>query len=389
MKKKLLSFLMLAVMVLTLVTGCGSSNGSESQTTGDQAANTETGEAYHIAIVTPTLSISEDEYRAGEEMAKKYPDIVKHLTLPENFSEEIETGISTIVSAADDPLMKAVIIASGQSGLIPAMQQIKEKNPEILTISAAIYDETDQMAENIDLNLDTDQIKRGSEIAQKAYDMGAKTFIHYSFPTHLSKPLISGRKDAMKAKAEELGMTWVEVETPDPQTGDSREAMQQFLREDIPRQIEKYGPDTNIFGTNCPMYDVIIDEAFKLKYMVAEQCCPTPTQAYPTVLGLEISEEDSTNWEKLNQMITEKAAAADMTGRLSGWPMSTSVFLPEMATYIAMEYIEDNGYNYCDTANLQALAKEKFGYDVEFAPIDYEGTSYDNYIGFIMESIYY
>ena len=31
-------------------------------------------------------------------------------------------------------------------------------------------------------------------------------------------------------------------------------------------KIEKYGPDTNIFGTNCPMYDVILDEAFKLKF---------------------------------------------------------------------------------------------------------------------------
>jgi hypothetical protein len=36
-------------------------------------------------------------------MAKKYPDIVKHITLPENFSTEIETGISQIISLADDP----------------------------------------------------------------------------------------------------------------------------------------------------------------------------------------------------------------------------------------------------------------------------------------------
>ena len=48
------------------------------------------------------------------------------------------------------------------------------------------------------------------------------------------------------------------------------------------------------------MYDVIIDEAFKLKFMVTEQCCPTPLQAYLTVLGLEISEEDAWNFEKVN-----------------------------------------------------------------------------------------
>lgn len=64
-------------------------------------------------------------------------------------------------------------------------------------------------------------------------------------------------------------------------------------------KIEKYGPDTNIFGTNCPMYDVILDEAFKLKFIVAEQCCPTPTQAYPTVLNLEITPEDLGDYTKL------------------------------------------------------------------------------------------
>ena len=61
----------------------------------------------------------------------KIPGMVKHITLPENFETELETCISTVVSQSDDPLMKAIIVASGQSGLIPAFQQIKEKRPDI------------------------------------------------------------------------------------------------------------------------------------------------------------------------------------------------------------------------------------------------------------------
>ena len=64
---------------------------------------------------------SEDEFRAADMMAKKYPEIVKHITLPENFSTEIETGLSQITSA-DDPQMKAIIVISGQAGLLPALQ---------------------------------------------------------------------------------------------------------------------------------------------------------------------------------------------------------------------------------------------------------------------------
>lgn len=375
--KKLLSVLLSTIMMVTFLTGCTQSGGKEASK-----------DEYHIAIVTPTLSTSEDEYRAGEEMAKKYPEIVKHLTLPENFEEEIETCISTIVSAADDPLMKAVVVASGQSGLIPAFQQIKEKNPDILTITAPIFDEPEMMSEYIDLNLDTNWLERGRTIVEKANKMGAKTFVHYSFPTHLSKPLISARKDKMKETCEKLGMKFVEVVTPDPQTGDSVEAMQQFLQEDIPRQIKKYGKDTNIFGSNCPMYDVIIKEALNLKYIVAEQCCPTPTQAYPTVLGLEISEEDQTNFDKINEMITEKVDAAGMKGRLSGWPISVTVYMPEFAVEVAKEVIE-NDFDYKDATKLNELTKEKFGVEVDYTKLEDKGKNFDNYFVMLMESIFY
>ena len=121
-----------------------------------------------------------------------------------------------------------------------------------------------------------------------------------------------------------------------------------------------------MFGTNCPMYDVIIDEAFKQKFMVAEQCCPTPLQAYPTVLGLEISEEDAWNFDKVNNMISEKAAAAGMTGRLGGWPMPATVFLPQYAVELAMKMIEDPGFDYKDVKQLNQFALDVFGYEVSF-----------------------
>jgi len=190
----------------------------------------------------------------------------------------------------------------------------------------------------------------------------------------------------MKETAEKLGLEFVEVSTPDPQTGNGPGAMQQFLREDVPRQIEKYGVETNIFGTNCPMYDVIIDEALKLKFMVAEQCCPTPTQAYPTVMNLEISEEDAGDFDKINEMITAKAAEADMTGKLSGWPVPVTVFVPEYAVELAKKMIEDESFDHKNLENLEAFSKEVFGVTVEFNLLKPE---LDNYFVLIMESIFY
>lgn len=379
--KKLISTLLAGVLMITAV-GCNSSTGGSTEPS--QAAAS----PGKIGIVTPSLSSSEDEYRAGENMVAKYPDRVKHISLPENEMVETETSISQITALADDPEMKAIVVVSGQSGLLPALQKVKEINPEIITLTAPIWDDPEMMSQYIDINLDTDWARRGITIVEKANEMGAKTFIHYSFPTHLAKESISKRKEMMKQTSEKLGMTFVEIVTPDPQTGDGPAAMQQFLREDIPRQIEKYGVDTNIFGSNCPMYDVIIDEALKLKFIVAEQCCPTPTQAFPTVMNLEIAKEDAGDFDKINEMIREKAAEADMTGRLSGWPIPATIFMPEYATELAIQMV-DNNLTKEDVMNkeyLDNLGAEVFGVGVDFEPMR---ADIDNYYMMIMESIYY
>lgn len=377
MFKKILALGLSLCMMIGAV-GC-SGGGSEDASAGDD---------FKVGIVTPTLSVSEDEYRGAENMVEKYPGRVEHITLPENFNTEIENAISQIVSLADDEKMKAIVVVSGQSGLLPALQQVKEKRPDIITITAPIWDDPDMMSQYVDVNLDANWAKRGETIVTLAKEMGCKTFIHYSFPTHLSKESVATRRDKMKETCEKEGLEFVEVMTPDPQTGQGVAAMQQFLREDIPRQIEKYGTDTNIFGSNCPMYDVILDEALKLKFCVAEQCCPTPTQAYPTVLNLEIAEEDSQNYDKMNEMISEKVDAQGMKGRLGGWPMPMTVFLPEYAVELGMEMVS-KGLTKEDVSNseyLQNFAKEKFDIDTQFEKLK---DNTDNYQLMVMDQIVY
>ena len=297
MRKKFLSTMLAAAVAATALSSCGaketaattaaettaakadeetkSAETTEAETT---AAETEAAEeSYKIGIVTPTVTVSEDEFRGAQEMVQKYPDLVVHKTLPENFATDKEGCISVVTSLADDPEMKYIIFDNGMEGIVPAFQTIREKRPDIVTM-VTCNDDPALLNEYVDIAITTDWNRRGETIATKAHDMGAKTLIHYSFPTHMASESKVVRRDRMKETCEKLGMEFVEITTPDPQTGNGTAPMLQFLREDIPRQIEKYGPDTNIFGTNCPMYDVILDEAFKLKFIVAEQCCPTPTQ---------------------------------------------------------------------------------------------------------------
>jgi hypothetical protein len=340
---------------------------------------------YKIGIVTPTLSASEDEFRGAILVANKYPGMIKHLVLPGNYSEEQETAITQILSLGDDPEIKAIVICAGYSGILPAIQKIKAKRPEMVVITAPIWDDPDMMAKYVDLCLDTDWIQRGITIPTKAQQMGAKTFIHYSFPTHMAKEVLAKRRDMMKETCARLGMTFVEISTPDPTTGAGPSPMLQFLQEDIPRQIAKYGKDTAIFGTNCPMQDVIIAKALELKFIMPEQCCPTPTQGFPAAMGLEITEQDAGNFAKINDQIRAKSAAAGTTGRLSTWPVAVGYFFPEFAARLAMLRVEGKLPSY-DIASIKPVAQEVAGVDVRFNSMK---PGLDNYFLIIMDSIIY
>lgn len=340
---------------------------------------------YRIGVVTPSLSASEDEFRGAQRAAKNNPGMIRHLVLPDNFETEQETAISQIMSLGNDREVKAIVICAGYSGILPAIQKVKAKRKDMIVITAPIWDDPDMMAKYIDLSLDTDWVQRGITIPTKARKMGAKTFIHYSFPTHMSKEVIVKRHDMMKQTSEKLGMKFVDVMTPDPQAASDVPTMQQFLMEDIPRQIAKYGKDTCIFGTNCPMQDVIIAKALELKYIVAEQCCPTPTQGFPAAMNLEIKPEDAGNFNKINAMIRDKAAKAGCKGRLSTWPVPVGYFFPEFSVEVAKGMIEKR-IKKIDITTLKPIARKVAGVDVQFAKMK---PNLDNYYLILIDSIYY
>lgn len=371
----IVSALLLVVALLgsALPIGCGES---------------ESNDDFKIGIVTPTLTASEEEYRGAQLVAEKYPGRVEHVVLPQNFSEELETAVTQVSSLGDDPEVKAIVICAGYEGLLAGIQKVKEKRSDMVVVTAPIWDDPDMMSKHIDLALDTDWVQRGVTIATKAHQMGARTLIHYSFPTHMAKEVIATRRDLMKQTCQELGMTFVEVLTPDPQAaGGGAPAMLQFLGEDIPRQIDQYGTDTCIFGTNCPMQDVIIAKALELKYIMAEQCCPTPLQGFPAAMGLEISTEGPVDFAKVNEQIAQKAAEAGMTGRLSTWPISVSMFFPQFAAEVAMGMVEgDIVQDDIDVEQLEKPAREIAGVNVTFNPMQ---EDIDNYYLIIMDSIIY
>jgi len=330
LKNKLLAFLLIALL-LTSVTGCGKED--DTATTGGEELG------FKIGLVTDTVSQGEEEFRAGENMVKKYgKDVVKHVTFPDNFMQEQETTIAQIAGLADDPDVKAIIVLQAVPGTVPAFEKIREKRDDILLIAGLPQEDAEIVADRADIVINTDDLGRGKTIINLAHEMGAETFIHYSFPRHMAIDLLAQRRDIMKETAAELGIEFVEVDAPDP-TGDSGiPGAQQFILEDVPRQVDKYGENTALFSTNCSMQEPLIKSVLSTSAIFPEQCCPSPYHAYPGGLGIEIPEDKAGDLNYILDQITEKVAEADMSGRMATWKVPSAMAMIETAVDYAVAF---------------------------------------------------
>lgn len=343
MKKKLMALVSL-LLALSLLVGCGGKkddapapdSGDTAATEGAEATG---GETFKIGIATGTVSQGEEEFRAAQNMIAKYgEDRIVHITYPDRFAQETETTISQISALASDPDVKAIIITQAVTGSAAAIDRVKESRDDIIFILGAPHEDPDTVIPRADMILELDQITRGRRIIETAKEMGAETFIHYSFPRHMAMELLAARRDEMVKTAEELGIAFYEVDAPDP-TGDAGvPGAQQFIMEDVPRQIEKYGKNTAVFSTNCGMQEPLIKQALEYGAIYAEQCCPSPYHAYPGALGIEIPEDKAGDVAYIHEQIAAKVAEKEGTGRFGTWLKPANPTMIEAGVEYAMLY---------------------------------------------------
>lgn len=340
-----------------------------------------------VGVMTGTTSQGEEEYQAAQEMIKKYPGRIIHVTYPDKFMDEQETTIQQILSMAADPDVKAIALVQGVPGSAAAIDKVKEIRPDMFFINIVPHEDPMLSAQKADLVLETDNPKRGVTIIDLAEKMGAKTFVHISFPRHMSYPLLSERRDIMKAECEKRGIEWVFVNAPDP-TGDAGIAgAQQFILEDVPRQVEKYGKDTAFFSTNCGMQEPLIKSVLMTGAIYPEQCCPSPYHAYPGALGIEIPEGKAGDVAFILEAIEKKVVDGGGAGRFATWKIPINMAF----TYASVEYgfdLADGKIKGADVEHLKGLLT-KYAGDCQFSTYNNvaTGEKADNFLLVVGESI--
>ena len=189
---------------------------------------------FHIGVVTGTVSQSEDDLRGAEQLIKEYGSVkdggmIQHITYPDDFMSQQETFISSVVALADDPLMKAIVINQSVPGTAEAFKRVRAKRPDILLLSGEPHEDPLVIQGAADLALSADFVSRGYTIIWAAKQLGAKNFVHISFPRHMSYESLGRRRAIMEQACKDLGLNFYFETAPDPTSDVGVAGAQQFI----------------------------------------------------------------------------------------------------------------------------------------------------------------
>ena len=300
--KKVVSLLLALIMAFSLV-ACGEKKGETDDNT----------VPYKIGIVTGSVSQSEDDRRGAEAFQKEYgEDMVQLAIYPDNFTEETETTIQSIVNLSADPLMKAIIVNQSVPGTTEAFRKIKETRPDIICIAGEAHEDLPEIGSAADLVTNNDFVSRGYLIIRTAHELGCDTFVHISFPRHMSYETMSRRVAIMKAACEEFGMKFVLETAPDPTSDVGVSGAQAYILEQVPAWVEKYGQKAAYFCTNDAHTEPLLKSLLECGGYFIEADLPSPLMGYPGALGIDLTEEAG-DFEKIltkvESAIVEKGGA--------------------------------------------------------------------------------
>ena len=281
---------------------------------------------YHVGVITGTVAQSEDDLRGAEALLAEYGDVksggmIQHLTFPNNFMTEQETTISQIASLANDPLMKAIVMNQAVPGATEGFRRVREARPDILLLAGVPQEDPLVISSVADLVMRNDFVSAGYRVVWTARELGAKTFVHVSFPRHMSVETLTRRRMIMEQAARDLGLTFVFETAPDPTSDVGVVGAQQFMLEKVPQWVRKYGKATAFYATNDAHTEPLIKQVVEHGGIFVEASLPSPLLGYPGALGIDLKAEKG-NFPAILKKVEAAVVKKGGGGRLGTWAYS-------------------------------------------------------------------
>ena len=346
-----------------------------------------------IAILTGTTSQGEEEYRAAQALAAKYPANVITATYPDNFSSEVETIIGTVMQFATDPDVKAIIFVQSVPGAAAAFQAAREVRDDLLLIAGVFGDNPDVIGAVADIVLNADDFAQGKQIIDIIQGWGVDVFVHYSFARHMSYDTIVARHKLFKQYCDEAGIQMVDRDAPDPTGEAGTTGAQQFILEDLPRAMAEFeGKKVAFFSTNCSMQEPLQKAVLgQPNAYYPMPCCPSPYHGFTGSMGIAVEENEWGDFELFLGKTAVKLAEVDALDRFSTWPLALNMGMISAAFDYSTQWIRGD---FTEKLNPEAMAAclktAASGYDAALANfVMDDGAVMDNIFLVLVDNVNY
>jgi len=294
-----------------------------------------------IAVVTSdTLTNEEDFNSVGPVIAKYGADKIIHLSWSSNFQTQQDEMIKTLAELAADRELKALVLNQALLGSNAAVDKFKETRDDVFIVYRSSQDPTPEAAARASLIFDCNSLGMGYAMVKQAKKQGAKAFVHYSFPRHMSQPFLIRRRDLIRDTCVAEGIRYTDATALDFKGEAGIDAAWQFILDDVPKMVAKYGEDTAFFCTNCNLQVPLIKAVVDCHAIFPQPCCPSPFHGFPEALGIKMNDGPP----DLAYVISEASRIAEernMTDRLSTWPVSVSAMVTNAGVEYAIKWIND------------------------------------------------
>ena len=392
--KKLIALILALVMCASLVACGGAGNtdetkapstGSETQT-GQQGENERLQFEGKIGLMVGTVASSEEEFRAAEKWLKILgEDHCTVQTYPDNFMKEEETTISNLINLVSDPEIKAVVFLQGVAGSSAAIAKAKEVRPDVLYINAGPTEDPDVVCNAADVVVGSNDYVTGTQIADRAHEMGAETIVYYSCPRHQGYEKVAYKGQCIENRAKELGIEFIRVDVPDPMSDAGVAGEQQFIIEDVPKQLEAHGDKTAFHDSILSATPAVVRALYDAgRGIYVETSQGTPFLGYPEALNISVPAEHVGDYDWLIEEISKKLSETGDNGRFSTRRIPTVILMMDTAVYYSIDFIKGQTDGKVDMDHLRDCLAEATGMpkdspDIGFNVYDYLGKKYDNY----------
>lgn len=303
-KKLFIHIITIFILVIVLV-GCSKKNSKTIET-----VDSERDIPTKVAIVVQPESENDIAYKSAlsifrekEYMAKNDKNTkteVELFTLPKNFENNKSETNKIFEKLLKDKNINVAIFSANRKGLLKYAEKIKKERKDIITISANLAENEENLIRTFDLNFKSRYSNRGKKIVEMSKILGAEKFVTFISEDDKNDDEKINLYNEIKKYAKDMDISMIEISIPN----DVNEVQKKsFLSNKIDELIRMYGNNINIYTFDSNLDKVLFSKIFNKKFIISEFSKPNVTKEMMNFYGLNYITRYSENYYWMNSEI--------------------------------------------------------------------------------------